>query len=204
MSSVKRRPRCLGLNVLKLERTEDTPWLVTVGGLWWLCHVVILAKDIEEYLYMSNNKWNYICDWMDGILLLFIPCHKGHLLERTSFLDKKIPFLQLVHHHYSLRNSQSLIQADLEKLCFNNTSVMVQPSSNEYLLLLRKIYTKMYNCHSIANVNAGRHFADDIFKIIFFYMRQWIGSALVQIMACRLFGTKQLSKPMLGYCQLDY
>ena len=34
-------------------------------------------------------------------------------------------------------------------------------------------------------------------------MRQWIGSALVQIMACRLFGAKPLSKPMLGYCQLD-
>ena len=35
------------------------------------------------------------------------------------------------------------------------------------------------------------------------YMRQWIGSALVQIMACRLFGVKPLSKPMLTYCQLD-
>ena len=35
------------------------------------------------------------------------------------------------------------------------------------------------------------------------YMRQWIRSALVQIMACRLFGAKPLSKPMLGYCQLD-
>ena len=35
------------------------------------------------------------------------------------------------------------------------------------------------------------------------YIRQWIGSALVQIMACRLFGAKPLSKPMLGYCQLN-
>ena len=35
------------------------------------------------------------------------------------------------------------------------------------------------------------------------YLRQWIGSALVQIMTCRLFGAKPLSKPMLGYCQLD-
>ena len=35
------------------------------------------------------------------------------------------------------------------------------------------------------------------------YRRQWIGSALVHIMACRLFGAKPLSKPMLGYCQLD-
>ena len=31
------------------------------------------------------------------------------------------------------------------------------------------------------------------------YMRQWMGSALVQIMACRLFGAKPLSEPMLGY-----
>ena len=34
------------------------------------------------------------------------------------------------------------------------------------------------------------------------YMRWWIGSALVQIMACRLDGTKPLSEPMLSYCQL--
>ena len=35
------------------------------------------------------------------------------------------------------------------------------------------------------------------------YMRQWSGSALVQIMACRLDGAKPLSEPMLMYCQLD-
>ena len=35
------------------------------------------------------------------------------------------------------------------------------------------------------------------------YMRQWIGAALVQIMACRLFGANPLSKPKLGYCHLD-
>ena len=31
------------------------------------------------------------------------------------------------------------------------------------------------------------------------YMRQWIGSALFQIMACHLFGAKPLSKPMLDW-----
>ena len=35
------------------------------------------------------------------------------------------------------------------------------------------------------------------------YMRQWTGSALVQIMACRLSGAKPLPEPMLPYCQLD-
>ena len=34
-------------------------------------------------------------------------------------------------------------------------------------------------------------------------MRQWTGSALIPITACRLFGAKPLSKPILGYCQLD-
>ena len=35
-------------------------------------------------------------------------------------------------------------------------------------------------------------------------MRQWIRSALVQIMACRLFGAKPSSKPMLGSCELTH
>ena len=34
-------------------------------------------------------------------------------------------------------------------------------------------------------------------------MRHWIRSGLAQRMACRLFGTKPLSKPLLVYCQLD-
>ena len=35
------------------------------------------------------------------------------------------------------------------------------------------------------------------------YMRQWIGSVLSQVMACRLSDTKPLSKSMLVYGQLD-
>ena len=35
------------------------------------------------------------------------------------------------------------------------------------------------------------------------YMCQWIGSSSVQVLACRLFGTKPLPEPMLAYCQLE-
>ena len=35
-------------------------------------------------------------------------------------------------------------------------------------------------------------------------MHQWIRSALVQIMTCRLFDAKPLSKSTLGYCQLGH
>ena len=35
-------------------------------------------------------------------------------------------------------------------------------------------------------------------------MGQWIGWALIQIMACGLFSAKPLSKPMLLFCQFDH
>ena len=36
------------------------------------------------------------------------------------------------------------------------------------------------------------------------YMRQWTGSAVVQMMAYRLIGAKPFSEPMLGYCQTKF
>ena len=35
------------------------------------------------------------------------------------------------------------------------------------------------------------------------YMRQWTGSTLLQVMACRLFGSQPLPEPMMTVCQLD-
>ena len=35
------------------------------------------------------------------------------------------------------------------------------------------------------------------------YMRRWTGSALVQVMACHLFGAKPLPWPILTYSQFD-
>ena len=36
------------------------------------------------------------------------------------------------------------------------------------------------------------------------YMCRWTESALVQVMACRLFGAKPLPEPMFTFCQLDH
>ena len=66
-----------------------------------------------------------------------------------------------------------------------------------------------------SNLEGFRHWFDHLVTIKAFsqpfnsstpsaaYIRQWIRSALVHIMACRLFSAKPLSKRMLGYCQLD-
>ena len=54
--------------------------------------------------------------------------------------------------------------------------------------------TKRNLNYVITSINSSSHSTP--------FMRQWIWSALVQIMACRQFGAKPLSKPMLVYCQL--
>ena len=49
--------------------------------------------------------------------------------------------------------------------------------------------------HALWNINSLRS--------SYAYMRQQIKPLLVQIMACRLFGAKSFSEPMLEYCRLD-
>ena len=50
------------------------------------------------------------------------------------------------------------------------------------------IHTSMVASRACGNLNSSLHSA--------VYMRQWVVSALVQIMACRLFGTKPLFEPI--------
>ena len=66
----------------------------------------------------------------------------------------------------------------------------------EYIKILELSETEILYTHSgIMFINSSPHSAA--------YMRWWIGSALVQIIACCLDGAKPLSEPMLTYCQLD-
>ena len=68
-----------------------------------------------------------------------------------------------------------------------------------YALKICRIYNFVkYSCIMFELVMKGRDFTDSAA-----YMYQWIGSALVQIMACRLLSVKPLAKPMLSYCQLE-
>ena len=63
------------------------------------------------------------------------------------------------------------------------------------------IFEKSYYYHGVSDVSLRIMFNPSSHSVE--YMRQWIGSALFQIMACRLFGAKPLSKLALGFCQLE-
>ena len=73
---------------------------------------------------------------------------------------------------------------------------------NDYFFLIQTFLFKKMHLNMFAKcwpfcsgINSSPHSAAN--------MHQWIGSALVQIMACHLFSAKPLSKPMLSYYQLD-
>ena len=51
----------------------------------------------------------------------------------------------------------------------------------------------LWRVSTTININSSPHSAA--------YMRRWIGSALIQIMVCRLFGTKPLSEQRFRYSQ---
>ena len=70
------------------------------------------------------------------------------------------------------------------------------------LLVLSYVYT-VGNVLTVGKMHRDSTFLCGLSPFGAAYMRQWIESALVQIMACRLFGAKPFSKPMLGYRQLD-
>ena len=90
-----------------------------------------------------------------------------------------------------------------------DVSVMWNPCL--YSLKRRRFYTPplLTNCQRGSGLCHVFLFAmyiritNDVLTPSGVYMHQWIGAALIQIIACRLFHAKPLSKPMLGYYQLD-
>ena len=62
--------------------------------------------------------------------------------------------------------------------------------------------------YSILNVSHMSHWASlaktiNVSPPYVAYMRQWTGSTLLQLTACRLFGAKPLPEPMVTFNQLD-
>ena len=80
--------------------------------------------------------------------------------------------------------------------------VFIRDQNNRYLLSSIHVWVMDYKLEN--------HHYNRLISVIFnssppnsTNMHQWIGSALIKIMACRLFGAKPLSEPIMGYCHLD-
>ena len=87
-----------------------------------------------------------------------------------------------------------------DRFCFNHTSAFYTNNDIE----------NNTDKSQMRDMNSNQKFTLPYFGVMCFNpsppivanIHRWTGSALVQIMVCSLFGTKPLSKSMLGYCQL--
>ena len=90
------------------------------------------------------------------------------------------------HHEIGNRNNQPFLKV-------RNFYILSCTEVSQYLLVCKGLSSVIYIWSILRSVRK------QMLKR-YVYMRQWIWSTLFQIMACRLFRTNPLSKPMLGYC----
>ena len=98
-------------------------------------------------------------------------------------------------------------------------SLFFQISSNSYLKRTKKnvshlhIFSYIFWVNLVIleslwllitpNFSSDEYFLTSVTHLPDAYIRQWTGSSLVQVMACRLFGAKPLPETLLAYSQLD-
>ena len=178
MSSAKWRPFCLGLSVLM--HAQDAIYNVMPGSLEKL---FLGFMKIWCFTYMYNHddviKWKHFpryWPFVRGIHMSPVNSpYKGQWRGALMF---------------------SLICARINGWVNNHEASDLRRYRAHYDVIV--IYAKrrnIVNGPEGTNKAALTHFRPSVA-----YMREWIESALVQIMAYRLFGTKPLSKPMPGHC----
>ena len=180
-----------------LSRGDELNGQIASVGVWcWMTYVAFSWFLFElKCLSMPINF-----DALRQYILLVISCH-NYASFISSFTNvchqwntyNPIRKRASLHNHY-LHCDMYITDCILSSLKYhfnrpvNCVRLSQQHSSRDIDFMLRDVTYDVTTVNSLPPSAA--------------YMRQWIGSALVQIMTCRLFGTKPLSKPMLGYYQL--
>ena len=136
---------------------------------------------------LSPNRRQAII-WTNAGLLLIGPLG-------TNFIEILIEILTFSFKKMRLKVSS----AKRRPFCLglNELTEMMPWTSNHIRWLMRDVINHPCTCVIIPKSRLKRIPPSAAF------MRQWIGSALVQIMAGRLLGTEPSSKPMLGCCHWD-
>ena len=172
-----------------LESTHQS--MNQFSSLWAVANepdvqIFILCRlRVNEHIFLCHGIYEDICFIMTSWHKLFGNCMDRAVL--TKFQWKGSTFMELCLGALSKKNGNIWLRKNVG-------------FSERFLY-----------CWLLAKVGFNRYY-DDVFTNPFrikssppraAYIRQSIRSALVQIIAYRLFGTKPLPEPMLTYCQLD-
>ena len=179
-------------------------WVINKQQHFSIWHVAILTQCSHEKKTGNMNHTTKVR------FFHLSKISSSHILNYVASIR-----FQLVHKHFCTRNVASETQA----ICRNINHVYVTSYYSPHscvkwrrceqimshwrsliIWLVDQQYGNVLNQYEIWHISM--QFVWDMFHSSppgAAYMRQWIGSALLQIMACHLFGAKPLSKPMLGY-----
>ena len=160
--------------------TTDIPYLAPTGELWG-----VFCEDFGENWPRYNGT------------ALYISGHGDSLRICLTWTNADLTLKQLKMHGYILitvaADALVLNHQGINSYSTDKILIVIDQFHLETLLLKRTItFWKNNPIVKGLIVNSSPPSAT--------YMCQWIGSALVQIMACCLFGAKPLSNPTLGYC----
>ena len=135
------------------------------------------------FAYNTNNVWRYHSNFpLFVILPIFIILKHRFAIDYHFHISQVKPVKKWL---YELNIYSFKIEIPLTEKLKSGASVTSTPNpqkSNNFEIRINIKCTPTYNSAA--------------------YMCQWIGSEIDKIMACCLFGTKPLSKAMLGYCQV--
>ena len=86
--------------------------------------------------------------------------------------------------------------------CFDNSSIQLHPIT--YIILMLQIFCSTTLALFSKAPMPEFEFSINTLRPSDAYMRHYTRPSLVQMMACRLFGAKPSSEPMMIYCHLDH
>ena len=150
-----------------------------------LVFIIRRASTIFHFLYDMTNPWKTIKN------TIFTPQHRVSLGLFTCWWWR----------HNWLCNAGDKVTIDFAT--HNGIWQLWQEHVKSDILLSRYRFLCIFAAGLVSWTLIGTEWINQFIIPIVAYMRRWTGSALVQAMACHLFGAKPLPEPMLAYCKID-
>ena len=152
------------------------------------------------------NDWKHTDDGLTTILSFLLDPHTS----KMGFVSKPVDYmcvdLLLISCNSAIMSSRTRLPVQILRETYFLFAISIIVMSAVILVFVLKVniwcQANMDDCNSFSALQC-LYGSFNSSPPCAAYMHQWLGSALVQIMACHLFSAKPLSKPMLGYCELE-
>ena len=147
-------------------------------------------------------QYQIIYDLEEKFVPIYLPDGQFHLPRAVGLWDMSSPHSAIVCWSQSREGLLTCDNVLTRVIGLNMTKLHVFLKAVNYRSLRFHSINKFENYYITVTFFISQRVNIDSSPPSAADMRQWIGTALVQVMVCRLFGAKPLPEPVLTYCQL--